>query len=104
LKARRLGPGGIFSPSLYVGATLGGAWGQALAAVVNSRTLVQHHFDPIKSVVAGMAGMVGGSTGASITCDPTQQQQRMHACIRSSHRVVGPLAGRTRMPARASNG
>jgi CIC family chloride channel protein len=53
--------GGIFSPSLYIGATLGGAYG-----------IVIHHFFPVLNVdppafaVAGMAGMVGGATGAAM--------------------------------------
>jgi CIC family chloride channel protein len=53
--------GGIFSPSLYMGAALGGAYG-----------IVVHHFFPVLDVgppafaVAGMAGMVGGATGAAM--------------------------------------
>jgi CIC family chloride channel protein len=53
--------GGIFSPSLYMGATLGGAYG-----------IVVHYFFPGSNVtpaafaVAGMAGMVGGATGAAM--------------------------------------
>jgi len=53
--------GGIFSPSLYMGATLGGGYG-----------IVAHHFFPGLNVtppafaVAGMAGMVGGATGAAM--------------------------------------
>jgi CIC family chloride channel protein len=53
--------GGIFSPSLYMGAALGGAYGIAI-----------HHFLPVLDVgppafaVAGMAGMVGGATGAAM--------------------------------------
>jgi CIC family chloride channel protein len=53
--------GGIFSPSLYMGATLGGAYG-----------IVVHYFFPGLNVtpaafaVAGMAGMVGGVTGAAM--------------------------------------
>jgi CIC family chloride channel protein len=57
--------GGIFSPSLFLGATLGGVWGHIIAVVDplgNAAT-----FDPVQACVAGMAGMVGGSTGASIT-------------------------------------
>jgi chloride channel protein, CIC family len=51
--------GGIFSPSLYLGATLGGAFGVAV-----------RHFLPVLPVepaafaVAGMAGVAGGVTGA----------------------------------------
>jgi CIC family chloride channel protein len=53
--------GGIFSPSLYMGATLGGAYG-----------IIVHQFFPGLNVtppafaVAGMAGMVGGATGAAM--------------------------------------
>jgi CIC family chloride channel protein len=53
--------GGVFSPSLFLGATLGGAYG-----------VVLHHLFPGLSisppafVVAGMAGVVGGATGAAI--------------------------------------
>jgi CIC family chloride channel protein len=54
--------GGIFSPSLFMGATLGGAFG-AIATAIH----------PIQEVsvatcaVIGMAAMVGGGTGASMT-------------------------------------
>jgi chloride channel protein, CIC family len=54
--------GGIFSPSLFMGATLGGAFGAAIT--------VMH---PIAGVTAttgaiiGMAAMVGGGTGAAMT-------------------------------------
>ena len=45
-------------------------WGHILAAI-DLVAVVEHKalraFDPIQAVVAGMAGMVGGSTGASIT-------------------------------------
>lgn len=54
--------GGIFSPSLFVGSTLGAAWGHVLSVMFGIE-----NFDPIAAVVAGMAGMVGGSTGASVT-------------------------------------
>lgn len=54
--------GGIFSPSLYMGATLGGAFG----ALVNL-------FDKLPGIgipgfaMVGMAAMVGGGTGAAMT-------------------------------------
>jgi CIC family chloride channel protein len=54
--------GGIFSPSLFMGATIGGAFGAAITAV-----------HPIEGVTAttgaiiGMAAMVGGGTGAAMT-------------------------------------
>ena len=54
--------GGIFSPSLFMGATFGGAFGAAIMAV-----------HPVEGVTAttgaiiGMAAMVGGGTGAAMT-------------------------------------
>ncbi len=53
--------GGIFSPMLYMGAMLGGAYG----------LVVRHFFpgltpNPALFAVAGMAGLVGGATGAAI--------------------------------------
>jgi len=54
--------GGIFSPSLYMGATIGGAFGALVAAA---------HILPAASVpgfaMVGMAAMVGGGTGAAMT-------------------------------------
>jgi len=56
------GSGGIFSPSLFLGATFGGAYG----------LLLKHAFpglpiSPPGFAVVGMAGVVGGATGAAIT-------------------------------------
>jgi CIC family chloride channel protein len=54
--------GGIFSPSLFMGATVGGAFGAAVTA-----------FHPVPGVevatcaMIGMAAMVGGGTGAAMT-------------------------------------
>ena len=54
--------GGIFSPSLFMGGTIGGAFGGAIAAI-----------HPVEGVTAttgaiiGMAAMVGGGTGAAMT-------------------------------------
>ncbi len=56
------GSGGIFSPSLFLGATLGGAYGLALAALFPELPI-----SPPAFAVAGMAGMVGGVTGAAMT-------------------------------------
>lgn len=56
------GSGGIFSPALFTGATLGAAWGFLL-----SRILPSAHISPAEFAVAGMAGLVGGSTGAALT-------------------------------------
>jgi chloride channel protein, CIC family len=56
------GSGGIFSPSLFLGATLGGAYGLVL-----NRFFPGLPISPPAFAVAGMAGMVGGATGAAIT-------------------------------------
>ncbi|MGH6957956.1 MAG: chloride channel protein, partial [Caulobacteraceae bacterium] len=54
--------GGIFSPSLFMGATLGGAF----ASVANSTGLVGRLSVPAFAMV-GMGAMVGGATGAAMT-------------------------------------
>ncbi len=56
------GSGGIFSPSLFLGATLGGAYGLILV-----RLFPELPISPSAFAVAGMAGMVGGATGAAMT-------------------------------------
>jgi CIC family chloride channel protein len=53
--------GGIFSPSLFMGATLGGAYGVILHALFPGLAV-----SPPAFAVAGMAGMVGGATGAAM--------------------------------------
>ncbi len=54
--------GGIFSPSLFMGTTLGAAYGIVLAKLFPG-----WHVDPTPLAVAGMAGMVAGATGAALT-------------------------------------
>ena len=54
--------GGIFSPSLFMGATLGGAF----AALFNATGLQLHLSVPAFAMV-GMGAMVGGGTGAVMT-------------------------------------
>jgi CIC family chloride channel protein len=54
--------GGIFSPSLYMGATLGGAYGIILDGLFPGLAI-----NPPAFAVAGMAGVVGGATGAAVT-------------------------------------
>ncbi len=56
------GSGGIFSPSLFMGATLGGAFGVLLRALFPGIP-----FDPAALALAGMAGLVAGATGAALT-------------------------------------
>jgi len=56
------GSGGIFSPSLYLGATLGGAYGIILHELFPTLPIQAPAF-----AVAGMAGLVGGATGAPVT-------------------------------------
>ena len=54
--------GGIFSPSLFIGATLGGSFGALLT------TLWPHlGFNPVQFALIGMAAVVGGGTGAAMT-------------------------------------
>jgi CIC family chloride channel protein len=55
--------GGVFSPSLYLGATLGGAYALGLNQVLPDGM----HADPVSMAVVGMAGIVGGATGAAVT-------------------------------------
>ncbi|MDN3516941.1 chloride channel protein [Aquisalimonas lutea] len=54
--------GGVFSPSLFLGATLGGAFGGFFAWVFPGTGI-----EPVVFAVAGMAGMVSGTTGAVLT-------------------------------------
>lgn len=54
--------GGIFSPSLFMGATLGGAFGGVLAHL-----WPQLGFNSIQFAIIGMAAIVGGGTGAAMT-------------------------------------
>ncbi len=54
--------GGIFSPSLFMGATLGAAFG----GLINAIGPVQG-VDPVTCAIIGMAAMVGGGTGAAMT-------------------------------------
>ena len=56
------GSGGVFSPSLFLGATAGGAYGMALLLVFPGLGV-----RPAAFAVAGMAGIVGGTTGAALT-------------------------------------
>ncbi len=53
--------GGIFSPSLYMGATLGGCYGIIVRQFFPGLNVALPAF-----AVAGMAGMVGGATGAAM--------------------------------------
>jgi CIC family chloride channel protein len=56
------GSGGVFSPSLFLGATAGGAFG-----IVLQHVLPHAPVSPAAFAVAGMAGMFGGATGAAMT-------------------------------------
>ncbi len=53
--------GGVFSPALFLGATVGGVYGLALHELFPTLPI-----DPAAFAVAGMAGVVGGSTGAAL--------------------------------------
>ena len=54
--------GGVFSPSLFIGATLGGALGSVGLALFPAAG-----FSVIEFAVVGMGAIVGGATGASMT-------------------------------------
>lgn len=54
--------GGVFSPSLFMGATLGAAFGRVLEQVFPGL-----HANPAAFALAGMSGVVAGSTGAALT-------------------------------------
>lgn len=54
--------GGVFSPSLFIGATLGG-----LVGVAGSLIFPEHGFQPAEFAMVGMAAVVGGATGAAMT-------------------------------------
>ena len=56
------GSGGVFSASLVIGAALGGVVGSAATALAPGLGL-----DVTDFAVVGMAGMLGGTTGAAIT-------------------------------------
>ena len=56
------GSGGIFSPSLFIGGALGGAFAGVVNAVLPGQAV-----DPASFAVVGMAGMVAGATGAVVT-------------------------------------
>lgn len=54
--------GGIFSPSLFMGAVLGAAYALIASHVVPGLTL-----SPVNTAIIGMAALVAGATGAVIT-------------------------------------
>ena len=54
--------GGVFSPSMFLGAALGGCFGSTLLHMLPDLPMAPAHF-----AYAGMAGMVGGTTGAVLT-------------------------------------
>ena len=56
------GSGGVFSPALFMGATLGAAFGEFAHLYFPHLAI-----SPVMFAVAGMAGMVGGATGAVLT-------------------------------------
>ena len=66
------GSGGIFSPSLFIGATLGGAYGIVLNQVFPGLGI-----SPPAFAVAGMAGSVAGATGAALTAIVMTQEMTL---------------------------
>jgi CIC family chloride channel protein len=57
------GSGGVFSPALFLGATLGAAFAVLFGTYVPGFS----HLDPGSMAMIGMAGVFGGSTGAVVT-------------------------------------
>lgn len=53
--------GGVFSPSLFLGATSGAAWGVMLNHLFPSLAI-----SPVAFAIAGMGGVVGGATAAAM--------------------------------------
>ena len=56
------GSGGIFSPTIFMGACFGGAY-----AIFGDALFPGLGMHPITAGVVGMAGMLGGATGAAVT-------------------------------------
>lgn len=54
--------GGVFSPALFIGATLGAAFAIAVHGLLPGVAI-----NPVNAAVIGMACMVGASTGAAVT-------------------------------------
>ena len=54
--------GGVFSPALFMGVALGGAYGVAMKALFPGLII-----SPAAFAIVGMAGIVGGTTGAAMT-------------------------------------
>jgi CIC family chloride channel protein len=54
--------GGVFSPALFIGAAMGGAFATLINTAVPSM-----HLNPVNAAVVGMACVVGASTGAAVT-------------------------------------
>ena len=70
--------GGIFSPSLFLGATAGGAIGIFLKTLLPGLPI-----NPIAFALAGMAGMISGTTGAVLTAIVmlTEMVHNMHFAL-----------------------
>lgn len=56
------GSGGVFTPTLFIGAALGGGMGRVLASVIPSITI-----HPERWAMVGMAGLVAGAARAPLT-------------------------------------
>lgn len=56
------GSGGIFSPSMFMGAVLGGVYALVVSKIVPGLSLA-----PTDTAIIGMAALVGGATGAVVT-------------------------------------
>ncbi len=80
--------GGVFSPSLFMGTTLGAAFGIALGRLFPGLSI-----DLAAFALAGMAGVVAGATGASLTAIVMifRNDPRLRACpTHDAHRGGRP--------------
>ncbi len=80
--------GGVFSPSLFLGVTLGGAFGSLVALVWPNLGAT-----PVEFAVIGMAGVAGGATGAAMTAVLMvfEMTQDYHAIVPAILVVAGAI-------------
>ena len=85
--------GGVFSPSMFIGACLGAAFAYGARALFPELPL-----DPIAAAVIGMAGMIAGGTGAALTVMVMiQEMTREYHAVLPLILVVGTAHGVRRL-------
>jgi CIC family chloride channel protein len=85
------GSGGIFSPSIFLGAAAGEAFGVILRHLFPSLPV-----SPSAFAVAGMAGMLGGATGAALTAVVMIFEMTLDYSVIMPMTIVVVLSYRTR--------